>query len=295
MSSFRTKKDRNFTCIDNFILTDNRLSYKAKGIWLYAMSRPEDWVFYISDIANHSNEKEKSIRSGLKELEEYGYLRKTQKKDDKGKFAPSDWEFYEKPQDFQKIYPQPPKRHAVFGHAGFGHAEKGALLNTEEQNTDLTKEMLCSFPSVGEKEEKIHIEFAYKDYLGAKKTIRKEDLIFSATKCKKDWSILEIEEAWKIMITYVNISNPFQLMDGIIKKLRIKEFNLQKTKEMEKSCNKKEQEANNNPYLKNMHDWTSKDYLKTQSELAKKAKLEKDMKEQAFLKCKDSNQSSQKF
>ena len=74
MTIFRTKHERNYTCVNNFICTDKRLSCKAKGIWLYAFSRPDDWTFHLNDIINQCADGRDSIRAGIKELEDFGYL-----------------------------------------------------------------------------------------------------------------------------------------------------------------------------------------------------------------------------
>lgn len=66
--------DRDFTVAPNIIFKDKRLSYKAKGLWLQIISLPEDWEFSVAGLAQLSTEKESAIRSGLKELEQHGYL-----------------------------------------------------------------------------------------------------------------------------------------------------------------------------------------------------------------------------
>lgn len=110
MTLFRVQHSKNYIVVNNYICRDNRLSWKAKGIWLYAFSRPDDWQFYLSDIIAQSTDGEKSVKAGLKELIEFGYLKKTQKKDERGKFDAIEWCFYETPQEIQIILPQPQNR-----------------------------------------------------------------------------------------------------------------------------------------------------------------------------------------
>ncbi|MDO0823093.1 hypothetical protein [Desulfosporosinus nitroreducens] len=51
---YRTNKTKNnFTQIDNNLIDDKSLSYGAKGILSYLLSKPDDWKFYTQDIANH--------------------------------------------------------------------------------------------------------------------------------------------------------------------------------------------------------------------------------------------------
>lgn len=101
MTHFRSEHKKNYTVVNNTILSDKRLSYKAKGIWLYAMSRPDDWKFYLGDIVNQSDDGKDAVKSGLKELCTAGYLVK-HKIREQGRFA-TEWIFYETPQVKENI------------------------------------------------------------------------------------------------------------------------------------------------------------------------------------------------
>lgn len=126
MTIFRVQHNKNYTTINNTICKDNRISWKAKGIWLYAFSRPDDWKFHVNDLIKQSTDGVKSLRAGLTELENAGYLVKDQPKDTSGKYMSTDWVFYEVPQEIKEISPQPQN-----GHAEKGFAEKAPLLSTD--------------------------------------------------------------------------------------------------------------------------------------------------------------------
>lgn len=98
MTIFRVEHKKNYTVINNFICKDSRLSWKAKGIWLYAFSRPDDWDFHINDLINQSTDGREAVRAGLKELEKFGYLVKEQPREN-GQFCKGNWVFYETPQE----------------------------------------------------------------------------------------------------------------------------------------------------------------------------------------------------
>ncbi len=98
MTIFRVEHNKNYTTINNTITRDKSLSWKAKGIWLYAFSRRDDWEFYMNDLINQSTDGRDSVREGLKELENAGYLLRAQKREN-GKFGDADWFFYEVPQE----------------------------------------------------------------------------------------------------------------------------------------------------------------------------------------------------
>jgi len=96
-------KNNSHKIINISITRDNRLSWKAKGIWLYALSCPDDRRFCIQDLINQSTDGRDSIRGGLAELERFGYLVREQKRDENGSYSKSDWTIYETPQSTKEI------------------------------------------------------------------------------------------------------------------------------------------------------------------------------------------------
>jgi len=83
LCQFKQHKRKNYTVVDNTFINDNNLSWKAKGIMLYLFSRPDDWQVYIKDLINKAADGEKALRSGLKELEKFGYLTRFVERDKK--------------------------------------------------------------------------------------------------------------------------------------------------------------------------------------------------------------------
>ena len=63
-----------FTQIANVVLNNTNLSHKAKGVFCYIYSKPQDWDFSADRIAQSSTDGEKATRAALQELEEAGYL-----------------------------------------------------------------------------------------------------------------------------------------------------------------------------------------------------------------------------
>ncbi|MCK5061738.1 hypothetical protein KAR28_04255 [Candidatus Parcubacteria bacterium] len=68
------KQDTGFTQIKNSVLNDKNLSLKAKGLFAYLFSKPDDWDFHGDRIQKDSKGGRKIIFSALKELEDLGYL-----------------------------------------------------------------------------------------------------------------------------------------------------------------------------------------------------------------------------
>jgi phage pi2 protein 07 len=132
--------NKNYTTINNTIARDSRLSAKAKGIWLYAFSRPDDWSFYVKDIIKYFTDGRDSIYAGLKELEECGYLIRTQSSGKNGKFNRVQWQFFEIPQ----VINENDSKSTFQPQTGFPvpakpYPENHPLLSTDIKNTEYTK------------------------------------------------------------------------------------------------------------------------------------------------------------
>ena len=86
------KRDRgNYTNTSNKVIRDERLTWKARGIFNYLWSQADNWQFYVAEIANHAKDGVKSTRRGLDELEKYGYLKRINRHDKSGSFDGMDW------------------------------------------------------------------------------------------------------------------------------------------------------------------------------------------------------------
>lgn len=69
-----TKMKESFIRRYGDILSDESLSFKAKGLFIYLSSKPQDWHPNYKKIVKDSSDGEAAVLSGLKELEENGYL-----------------------------------------------------------------------------------------------------------------------------------------------------------------------------------------------------------------------------
>ena len=67
-------RSENFTRVPNDMLRNPELSAKAKGILCLLLSNREGWKSHVDTITKMMADGKESIRSGLNELEEHGYL-----------------------------------------------------------------------------------------------------------------------------------------------------------------------------------------------------------------------------
>ena len=86
MKSFTNRIKANFTAIPNTILNDTELSWKAKGIFAFLASKPDSWQFNMNYIVKQSTGGKSSLQSGMKELEDAGYLRRERMFDENRQF-----------------------------------------------------------------------------------------------------------------------------------------------------------------------------------------------------------------
>jgi len=136
MATFRIVKSRGFTTIPNALINDSEISFKAKGILIYLLSKPDDWKVYESDIVNHSTDGRDKVRSGIKELLDAGYISRAQTRNESGQFEGIDYEVREERQTLIPARVEPVAGKSVVGESVNG---KSNTTNTNLTKTDLTK------------------------------------------------------------------------------------------------------------------------------------------------------------
>lgn len=97
MSIYRIKHEREYFYLSNDIVNNPDISWKAKGILAYLLSKPNDWKVYTNDIVDHSKDGETAVRAGINELIEHGYIVRYQDRVQNGKFGEWAYIVYESP------------------------------------------------------------------------------------------------------------------------------------------------------------------------------------------------------
>ncbi len=69
-----------FTQVDNEILNDEKITFKAKGLYAFIYSKPNGWDFSAKRISLQTKEGEDSVQNTLRELESFGYLTRMKSK-----------------------------------------------------------------------------------------------------------------------------------------------------------------------------------------------------------------------
>lgn len=137
MAIFRVEKTNNYTVMSNYHFREKDMSLKAKGLLSLMLSLPNDWDYSIKGLVDYSKDSKDSVMSGLKELEDFGYLKRTLVKNDRGQFDGYDYNVFEKPQRENPCAENP--------NTGNPNSENPTqlntnILNTKELNTNNKKE-----------------------------------------------------------------------------------------------------------------------------------------------------------
>ena len=131
-----------FSTLPNEISRRKDLSFKAKGVLWYLLSRPSDWKVYIKEIAEHGKEGVAAVRSAIKELTDLGYVVRTTERENG---VITDWVYfvYDKP----VTNPDNPPHHENLEVENL-EVENRTLLNidsTKKEYTNIYPEFIGSF------------------------------------------------------------------------------------------------------------------------------------------------------
>lgn len=125
MAVIRVEKTENYTVMSNNHFKERQMSLRAKGLLSLMFSLPDNWDYSIKGLCAICKENPSAIRAALAELERFGYLRREQQKNEKGRFL-YEYTVYEKP------YTEKP--HTVKPHTEEPYTEKPPQLNINELN-----------------------------------------------------------------------------------------------------------------------------------------------------------------
>lgn len=87
MENNKTKKHRiNYSQISNSLLNDKTLSLKAKGLYSFMFSKPDDYNFTIRSLSKQLLEGQRAIMGTLQELRDKGWISYTKFPDGSGEY-----------------------------------------------------------------------------------------------------------------------------------------------------------------------------------------------------------------
>jgi len=93
---FKRKRTSNFTTIPNATLEDSGLTWEARGLLVYLLSKPAEWRVSVSQLIKAGPSSRRIVYRILQELQDTHYIIKTQL-NDVGKFGTVCYEVYDEP------------------------------------------------------------------------------------------------------------------------------------------------------------------------------------------------------
>lgn len=127
------RPNQSFTVVDNAILTNHRLTWKARGLLVYLLSKPDHWRTSAARLAREAPDGRHAVRTALIELRDAGYLTTSRHQDAQGRWS-TVTTIYDRPvHDPVDNTPSYPRTEVRFSDVG----KPDPLVTTEDVRTDL--------------------------------------------------------------------------------------------------------------------------------------------------------------
>ena len=187
MAILRNASKGKYTVLNNGIFRDENLSAKSLGILAKMLSLPDNWEFSETGLCSiFKKDGRSSIRSGLKELEENGYLVRSRVRDESGKLTSAEWTVSDKPMLGNPMLENPMLENPML--------ENRTQYNTKEYNTKefITKEFITKdIPPISPKGKTDCSDLFNKFWTAYPKHIAKQSAVKAFEKLKPDEKLLE--------------------------------------------------------------------------------------------------------
>lgn len=79
-------KNKDYSIVSNKVLEEKSISWKAKGLFIYLLSRDRGYVVSLNNLEKISTNGLESIRSGIQELRDNDYVERVKCRLDNGQF-----------------------------------------------------------------------------------------------------------------------------------------------------------------------------------------------------------------
>ena len=127
---YKSAETEKFVVIPNDLATDNSISFEARGMLVYILSRPVDWKIRMLDLQKFGDCGEKKIYRIINELLDFGYLVRRRARNEQGTFTSVEYDAY------SSVQPHGTKRRV-----GKRRVEKGGTYKEKkEQKKESTKD-----------------------------------------------------------------------------------------------------------------------------------------------------------
>lgn len=141
MAILRKNNKQRYTTFLHDITLDENLSLKDFGLLIKLLSLPDDWEFSEKGLEKiFKKDGQTSIRTALKNLEKYGYLQRTRKRDENGRVIGIEWYVYEESQGIDFTENPHFENHSLVNHSlEIPSCVNHKQYNIKESNTKKSK------------------------------------------------------------------------------------------------------------------------------------------------------------
>ena len=187
MAILRNASKGKYTVLNNGIFRDQNLSAKSLGILAKMLSLPDNWEFSVTGLCSiFKKDGIDSIRNGLKELEQNGYLVRNRVRDESGKLTSAEWTVSDQPMFGKPMLENPMLENPML--------ENRTQYNTKEYNTKefITKEFITKdIPPISPKGKTDCSDLFNQFWTAYPKHIAKQSAVKAFEKLKPDEKLLE--------------------------------------------------------------------------------------------------------
>lgn len=138
----RKKRDRAFSVLPTAAINDGRLGFKAKGVLLYILSKPDNWETRSEELREAGPDGRDAIRAALRELRGAGYMALRKERNAEGRIV----SYYEVSEfaDLSDAYLAPPADDGktgdgkpVHGETATGDGKPVSLISIKSNNSNI--------------------------------------------------------------------------------------------------------------------------------------------------------------
>ena len=105
------KQPCSYVMMDKGFLENAAMSWKAKGLLAYLLSKPDSWKVIVGDVVKHATDGKTAVYNGLAELGRHGHFERSPVRNKYGAFDHWESTVYELPKatnpDIAPSYPLP--------------------------------------------------------------------------------------------------------------------------------------------------------------------------------------------
>jgi hypothetical protein len=128
------KRDNPYVQIDKRVFEDPRLSWRAKGIMGYLLSKPNGWKVNVIDIWGKGKEGRNAVQDCMAELKLHGYADLVTTHDENGVFTGKEWVVSEEPKNgFTDVTEKPKTDAPINRKSGFRSISNNDINSNNEE------------------------------------------------------------------------------------------------------------------------------------------------------------------